>query len=409
MNNITRPTRQPFVRGIFFVVVLSLPFVAMILSPLVQGQNSPVPSGTEDRRPLREAELIAQGRPLPDYDVRSLWAVPVDSSKAKAAQALQKQTGANVLFDSASGGVSHIFREGGYLTEQQSGTPLSNVRNFIAENPAMFGLSQSELSNFKSVAENQDGATGVTHVYLQEQINGLHVFGSSIKGHVDKEGRLISIEGNYYPNVAFPDQAQTISAKDALLAALQSSLPDLLAKVTANQNPVQPSGEGGILAAGPAYQFPTVIEPESGVDKLTLFDKGIFANPIRVREVIFPMANGARLAWEVDVQAFTHQASYVILVDANNGELLYRTNTVRFISNSKASVFLNNPDATPLSTQNYFGDGNFSPLFWSTGQATMGNNVQSDSATSTGDFIFPFTDAWKTVGLNNFDLAATRL
>src|SRR5262249_4247526 len=52
---------------------------------------------------------------------------------------------------------------------------------------------------------------------------------------------------------------------------------------------------------------------------------------------------------------------------------------------------------------------NFSPLFWSTGQATMGNNVQSDSATSTGDFIFPFTDAWKTVGLNNFDLAATRL
>ena len=115
------------------------------------------------------------------------------------------------------------------------------------------------------------------------------------------------------------------------------------------------------------------------------------------------------LAWEVDVDAPDRQAYYVLLVDAATGTLLYRTNTTRFEADPSALVFPKSPDASPATLLRFSGDPVASPLGWSDGQATLGNNVQADSATSTGDFVFPFTDAWSTVGVNPFDLANVRL
>ena len=104
------------------------------------------------------------------------------------------------------------------------------------------------------------------------------------------------------------------------------------------------------------------------------------------------------LAWEVDVDAPDRQAYYVLLVEAATGTLLYRTNTNRFASDSYALVFPKSPDASPATLLPFFGGPVASPLGWSNGPATLGNNVQAASATSTGDFVFPFTEAWSTVG-----------
>ena len=151
------------------------------------------------------------------------------------------------------------------------------------------------------------------------------------------------------------------------------------------------------------------MQAERGPDRWTTFEPGPFAKPIEVRQVIFPTADGLMLAWQVEVHAPSHQASYVLLVDATTGTLLYRTNTYRFATDPSALSFQRAPTRRRPSSW-------ISPVVRSprrsagaTDLRLLGNNVQADSATSVGDFTFPFTDAWKTLGVNPFDLEGLRL
>jgi hypothetical protein len=374
---------------------------------VVLGQSPPDESSRPF--PLRESELIAQGKALPDYDTRVTSGSVVEAQRQSAVD-LQQQIGPDTLvqFDARSGGVSQIFRAGSYLTDQTGGTPSAILNNFLSQHADVFRFSQAGMSSFTTVEEDLDAA-GVTHLYLQQRLNGLRVFGSVLKGHVDSTGRLISVEGNYYPSSRPLTAASTLSAGDAVIAAVRSSLPDALTKVLTQQAPAALPPGSTLVTVGSPYRFPQLSIAERGPDRWTTFEPGPFARPIEVRQVIFPTAEGPVLAWEVAVDAPDRQAYYVLLVDAATGTLLYRTNTYRFAADSFALVFPKSPDASPVTLLRFSGGPVVSPLGWSDGPATLGNNVQADSATSTGDFVFPFTDAWSTVGVNPFDLAGVRL
>jgi hypothetical protein len=398
MHRETRPSRLLLVS-----VTLSV-FAGLIV---VSGQNAPADSV---RPPLlRESELIAQGKALPDYDARATSGGIVDAQRRSAVD-LQQQIGPDTLvqFDARSGGVSQISQAGGYLTDSLGGSPSAILNRFLAEHADVFGLSQAGMSSFTTAEEDRD-ANGVTHLYLQQRLGGLRVFGSVLKGHIDSTGRLISVEGNYYPSSRPVTAASTLSAEDAVIAALSSSLPDILTNTLAKQAPAALPPGSTLVAVGSPYRFPQLSVAERGPDRWTTFEPGPFARPLEVRQVIFPTAEGPVLAWEVDVDAPSRQAYYVLLVDAATGTLLYRTNTYRFAADSFALVFPKSPDASPATLLRFFGGPIASPLGWSDGPATLGNNVQADSATSNGDFVFPFTDAWSTFGVNPFDLAGLRL
>ena len=110
--------REPQKSRLLFVSALLSVFGGLIV---VFGQNPPVDAGRA--LPLRESELIAQGRPLPDFDVRrNSGAAPADLQRLSAAD-LQQRLGPDTLvqFDAQSGGVSQIFQAGGYLTDAQAG------------------------------------------------------------------------------------------------------------------------------------------------------------------------------------------------------------------------------------------------------------------------------------------------
>ena len=398
--------REPQKSRLLFVSALLSVFGGLIV---VFGQNPPVDAGRA--LPLRESTLIAQGRPLPDFDVRrNSGAEPADLQRVSAAD-LQQRLGPDTLvqFDAQSGGVSQIFQAGGYLTDAQRGAPSAILNGFLVEHADVFGLSQAGISSFTMTAEDRDGASGVTHMYLEQHVAGLRVFGSVVKGHVDQTGRVISVEANYYPVSAPVTSGATLSAEDAVLAALRSSLPDMLTKALGQQAPAEAPPGSTLVTVGSPYRFPNLMQAERGPDRWTTFDPGPFAKPIEVRQVIFPTADGLMPAWQVEVHAPSHQAAYVLLVDATTGTLLYRTNTYRFATDPSAFVFPKSPDASPGVVLDFSGGRIVSPLGWSSGSSTVGNNVQADSATSVGDFTFPFTDAWKILGVNPFDLEGLRL
>ena len=368
------------------------------------------PAGGAPDDVLRERELIARGLPLPSFDVRSDSLPSPRTAQLRAARALRHELGRRTTVKmGAFGGVSQIFRGAGFLTGAASDSPASVLRDFIARNDRLFRLSPSDLATFEPVAQDVDRSTGVTHLYLEQRIRGVLVFGSSLKAHVDESGRLISVEGDYVPGTSEPGTSRHTSAADALRAALRSSLPDILEKVSPTQHAARPSGAGDLRLGAPAVSFPTVAKPASRADQLTVFDPGPFAAPIPVRRVIFPTASGPVDAWQVEVSMPSRQISYVLVVSASTGRLLYRTNRTRSEVDSTARVFPKNPDDTPLSTRNFFGSPKLSPQGWSSGPATIGNNVVAPSATSNGNFSFPFTNAWAQTGANSFELSGLRL
>ena len=164
------------------------------------------------------------------------------------------------------------------------------------------------------------------------------------------------------------------------------------------------------MTVGSPYRFPSLLQAERGPDRWTTFDPGPFAKPIEVRQVIFPTADGSMLAWQVEVHAPSHQASYVLLVDATTGTLLYRTNTYRF-ADGPLGLGLSKEPRRVAGASSWISPVVRSPRrsAGATDLSTVGNNVQADSATSVGDFTFPFTDAWKILGVNPFDLEGLRL
>jgi len=386
----------------------------LILSVCLLIFSGSTASAQQDRPPfLREPERLAKRQALENFDSRRGKGVGISADRRRLAEDLRRRLGkgSGVAFNPQTGGVHHVFHTAGFLSQPQGGDARSAFREYLLANDALFALSPAEISTFASVAENRDRGTGVTHLYLHQQLGGIQVFQNSLKGHVNQAGRLISVEGNYYPGVSRPRSSSALSARDAVLAAMRSTVPDLLSKVASQPRPPSlPSRSPGALVpvGGPAV-FPVLFKRETGADRLTIFEPGPFAAPIRARQVIFPAPDASRLAWEVSLHAADRQAYYTILVDADTGSLLYRSNSYRSSISSNAAIFSKNPDATPLATVPFFGSPVASPFGWSSATATIGNNVQGFSATSSGDFIFPFTDAWKLSGANTFDLANKRL
>lgn len=362
--------------------------------------------------PQRESVLLVSRRAVPDFDSRQQFRANL-MGRAQAVQAFQTRFGPSVevSVSERTGGVRQVFRTGEYLTGGQAGDASSILDRFLAENTALFGFGPGELQNWVSAGQHNDDA-GVSHIYLRQEIRGVRVFETLLKGHVDSGGRIISVEGNYYPGTYQPVLPSTLNAESAVRAAMLSSVPDLLQKAaTGDTTASAPSSVGSLrLAPGATPQsFPQLVSRASTPDQATIFDRGPFHDNIRASLVIFPRPNGPVFGWQVYLHAADRQAAYVIVVDARTGGLLYRTNTYRSNLQSRASIFPKNPDETPLTVVPYRGLPSLSPAGWSNVPATIGNNVQGDSATSPDDFIYPFTDAWRLVGPNTFDLTGRRV
>ncbi|MDP2995950.1 MAG: hypothetical protein Q8N47_00595, partial [Bryobacterales bacterium] len=228
----------------------------------------------------------------------------------------------------------------GFLTQARAGAPAAIASQFLFENGALFGLSPAELVSFTPVREAKDDGTGVTHLYLGQRLNGIQVFQSVIKTHVDAGGRVISVEGSYHPGTMPPSLAPRLSARDAATAAMRSTVPDLVEKSArrlppfVSAAPPQSGARGtALVPVGLPAEDLTEIVPAGGPDRHTVFAPGLLADPIHANLVIFPSPNGSVLAWQVYLHAMDRQAAYTVLIDASSGNLLYRSNGYRFATN----------------------------------------------------------------------------
>ncbi|HSB28659.1 MAG TPA: M36 family metallopeptidase, partial [Pyrinomonadaceae bacterium] len=279
----------------------------------------------------------------------------------------------------------------GVLSAQEKLTGRSNskrsdiVRQFIADNHDLYGLTLNDVTQLKTTTDYANPNGNMSWVELEQQINGIPVFQGSLRAGLTKDGELIRTTGLLVPGLS---QAGT--------------------KRTGNQLSINSSTSSGTNAAEAVAAAARSIGVEVNPAELVLreasedgnsyiFEPGPFAEEIKVRLEYFPLDSGAvTLAWSMIL--WQDIPAYYLLVDAQGGDLLWRMNITSEQTQSATYSIYNGDSPAPLSPfvglpgSNIQGAGiprttftnvselpAFDNLGWITdgGNTTTGNNVDA--------------------------------
>ena len=187
------------------------------------------------------------------------------------------------------------------LTGPSGRSAASIALRYVSDHLAAFGLDRADLSTFVKVRQYTD-LNKITHVYWIQQAGGARVFGNGLRAHVDKSGRLISVQGA----------------------------------------PV--SGLGAATRQAPAARISKEAAVRKAVADARLAHPDLRAGSTAER-VWFMTSGGLRAGWLTYTQPGSTSA-YEHVIDARTGAVLYRRSTIDFEGSGDAFVHENYPGAT---------------------------------------------------------------
>ena len=188
---------------------------------------------------------------------------------------------------SQSGGLSALSTAGNEVLQLSVGSPAQTARAFLRDNAALLLLNDPDAE--LTLTRESTDALGRTHLNFKQSYNGVPVWASNLRVHLDAAGGVDLVNGAYNPSprklLTLSQISDTAAAKLALAAVAQRV------------------DDSSPLAATPAVHGPgqTLIVPRK--------------------------AGGARLAWAFRVDAGLDQ-SWRVHIDATNGVVLNAYNEV---------------------------------------------------------------------------------
>jgi Fungalysin metallopeptidase (M36)/Fungalysin/Thermolysin Propeptide Motif len=228
---------------------------------------------------------------------------------------------ATVRLEAGYGVRSSLIRYGGYLSG-----PNTDVRAYLRLHSRLLRLDARRLDDLVSVQDYTTKQTGARHVFLRQLDHGRKVYGSLLKLTLDREGRVVTVSGAYFPGASAAG-VPTVDADGAVRAA------------------------AGSLGAPPA------------------------PGPISAELVTFPMPGGqaARLGWMTLIE--TQRGWSEMVVDARSGKVLSGHSYAAY--GPEGNVYtVAHPD---LGSQHIvsFAGAAFDDAGWVAGTTTAGNNADA--------------------------------
>ncbi len=291
--------------GVWAVIAVAVATLA------VTGQSEGASSPSDRAAPRLAAR--SGGEPLGNYDSRL-----VGGDRAAAAATRQvRENGKSVSRLSRSLGpgavidIDPVTGTPDQVSARTSLTPPSDrsasavALGFVRDHLAGFGLDESDLDTLVLARQYTD-VNGITHVYWAQQVAGTQVFGNGLRAHVDKAGRLISVQG------------APVAGLDALARRAPDSRIDRAAAIrtaVTDARLADPDLRPGASAESVWFLAPTGLRP----GWLTYTEPGA-------------------------ATAYEH------VIDAANGATLYRRSTVAFDGSGHAFVHENYPGARGQSS-----------------------------------------------------------
>jgi len=206
------------------------------------------------------------------------------------------------------------------LTGPGKGNSVDKVLQFMQQNSNKLGLNSSDLADVIVTDQYTDSHNNVTHIYLRQRINGIEVLFANAGVHIDKEGRIVSLN-------------------TSMISGLNQSANTKSATLTPEQAIVASSQYLGLTIS----DAPRVLESHAGVAAEIVFsESGISLDPIRVKLVYQPVSQqSVRLAWQVEIYQLDAQHAWNVRVDAITGKILALSDLVnqdQLAPNNKGNI-----------------------------------------------------------------------
>ena len=269
-----------------------------------------------------------------------------------------------------------LSRPGGHLTEASAGEPLDIAIAYLTDHADQLALQPRDILQSIVTDHYVSSDTGVTHIYLRQQLSGLEIVNANISVNVTTDGRVLNVGGGFVSGLAdisAPAAGPHITAPAATtMAAAALHLPSTTDSLVAEQAP-DPAGTVVLINA------------ELSLDPI----------PARLHYVAGP--EGVSLAWNMVMRTVDLQHWYEVSVDAETGECIQVSDWVDAASYNVYAGQTEGPSdgERTLVTDPY--DPEASPYGWHDTDGadgaeytdTRGNNVfaQEDAdADNTGGF-----------------------
>jgi Zn-dependent metalloprotease len=381
--------------GLALAIVSLVPFFRSDAAVAPQSDNKKIQLPTS-KFPDYDIRLVGRGE-FQDEDVVVVSAKQgggvntAMQSRASAVESFrsklnQEKAGKLRATINEAGAMKNFFIDGAPLSDPQSDTANNIARNFLEQNAAVFALNDVaalELSN-------EDNDRGTAFLEYFQTVGGLKVFEGEVQVAVNKHGEVLSVREGF------------------LVSGQQVKLKPQLTEAQGIARAFKYAGRD---------VFPSFAETYMRASKS---DKSRFSNPLSqdLEEVtselnVMRVGDTARLAWHVYADAGPN-AWYEMLVDAHNGELLFRRNL--YITAAQGTVYIESPTAGARQLVSFVGDTviNTAAGWMGTSTVTTGNNVEAyldrdannapDANNGAGlsnghasaanqDFTFPFSTA----------------
>ncbi|HEX8368362.1 MAG TPA: M36 family metallopeptidase [Pyrinomonadaceae bacterium] len=260
-------------------------------------------------------------------------------------------------------------------------TPPSDVkrsdilRGFIKQNNELVGMTNQQIDSLKTFADYTNPDGNLSFVELDQEINGIPVFRGEVKAGFAKNGQMIRVVNNLAPGLDY--------------GSLSTDFRNPLDAVKKAAGYINHQLSTGDVSRNDA----------ESTDLKVVFGTGDSATT--AEKMYFPTEPGVAIpAWRVMI--YQPVDAYYVIVDAENGTMLWRKNLVADQTQSATYQVYGNPNA--------FINAGDSPAPLSPGPAnptlgTQGTVIPRTSVTRIGNEA-PFTfnnNGWITDGQNITD------
>jgi hypothetical protein len=267
---------------------------------------------------LSPEDIIAFTKPIispaPDFDIRQTSSqtlpmtqksISINLTQEKAINAIkEKIKDVKIERSALTGSPRRIMSRTTSLTGSSTAPAKDIAMNFLMQNLNLFNLSTQDMIELKIILEAKAKNSGVTYLSIQQQVNSMDVFGAVININIDKEGRILNINGELIPGIH---------------DIVNTDIP-----ILSEQEAIEKASSSAHIIN---MRYTKVY--------------GLVYFPLSLQE--------ARLAWNVLVEDADSQNVYQTIVDAIDGTVLFRQNHTQYAHGLVYTSDSPDPD-TPTGT-----------------------------------------------------------
>jgi len=272
-----------------------------------------------------------------------------------------------------------LAEPGGFVTAAQKGRRADLARKFFIDHAEQFGISADDARTAVISRQYSDAHNGVTHVYMQQSVNGVPVQNAVGSINFTSDGRVINASSRFVAGIGNIAAEQTADAArgggDPLNISAMIHPTNALRVAASALSVAYPGAVDKISYIGGARRAYEVLEPKLSLDPI----------PVSAQYVV--TEEGLRLAWQTVLRLPGGSGDwYDISVDATRGEVVFSDNWTDHLAsynvfdrpteapNDGARTIVADPwDLTASPFGWHDTDGDIDPDFTD----TRGNNVNA--------------------------------